>query len=61
MAHWLTNPASIHEDSGSVLALLRGLGIQCCREPWCRSQTWLESHVAVALVWASSCSSYSTL
>ena len=25
-------------------------GIQICCELWCRSQTWLESHIAVALV-----------
>ena len=31
------------------LALLRGLRIRHCRELWCRSQTQLGSHVAVAL------------
>ena len=30
------------------LALFRGLGIRRCHELWCRSQTWLGSHVAVA-------------
>ena len=30
------------------LASLSGLGIQCCRELWCRSQTWLGSPVAMA-------------
>ena len=31
------------------LASLSGLRIQCCRELWCTSQTWLGSGVAVAL------------
>ena len=31
-------------------ASLSGLRIQCCRELWCRLQTWLGSRVAVALV-----------
>ena len=40
------------------LALLSGLRMQSCHTLWCRSQTWLRSTVAV--VWARSCSSYST-
>ena len=39
------------------LASLSGLEIWCCRELWCRSKTQLSSHVAVAVVWAGSCSS----
>ena len=39
------------------LALLIGLGIRCCRELWCRSQTWLGSRVAVTLVQAGGYSS----
>ena len=39
------------------LASLSGLRIWYCRELWCRSQTWLGSHIAVAGVWASSCNS----
>ena len=31
------------------LASLRGLRIWRCRELWCRSQTWLGSHVAIAV------------
>ena len=31
------------------LALLSGLRTQHCRELWCRLQTWLGSHVAVAM------------
>ena len=40
------------------LALLSGLGIQCCRELWCRWQMWLGSGVAVAVAVAvaGSCS-----
>ena len=36
------------------LALLSGLRIRHCREVWCRSQTRLGSHNAVAVVQASS-------
>ena len=39
------------------LALLSGLRIQRCHELCRRSQMWLGSCVAVAVVWASSCSS----
>ena len=42
------------------LALLSGLRSQHCSELWCRSQTWLRSHVAVAVGWAGSWSSNST-
>ena len=41
-------------------ALLSGLRIQCCHELWCRSQMWLGSHIAVAVVQASSYNSDST-
>ena len=39
------------------LASLSGLTIRHCRELWCRSQMWLGSHVAVAVVQAGSYSS----
>ena len=39
------------------LASLSGLRIQRCRELWCRSQMWLGSGFAVAMVQAGSCSS----
>ena len=42
------------------LASLSGLRIRRCRELWCRLQTRLGSHVAVAVVQASGCSSDST-
>ena len=32
------------------LASLSGLRIQCCHELWCRLQTWLGSHIAVAVL-----------
>ena len=31
------------------LASFSGLRIQCCRELWCRLQTWLRSRIAVAV------------
>ena len=39
------------------LALLRGFRIPHCCELWCRSQTWLGSHISVAVLWAGSCCS----
>ena len=39
MAHWVKNPTSIHEDSGSV-ALLSGLRIQHCHKLWHRLKMW---------------------
>ena len=42
------------------LASLGRLRIQCCHELCCRSQMWLGSGVAVAVVSAGSCSSNST-
>ena len=46
----ITNPTGVHEDVGLILASLRGLRIQHCRKLWCRSKTWLGSHVVVAVV-----------
>ena len=54
----VTNPTSIHEDSGSIPALLSGLGIWRCQKLRCRLKTQLGSGMAVAV--ASSYSSNST-
>ena len=42
------------------LALLRGLRIWHCHEPWCSSKMWLGSHADVPVVQAGSYSSNST-
>ena len=41
------------------LASLSGLRIRRCHELWCRSQTWLRSSIAVAVVQAGRCNSNS--
>ena len=46
-----------HEVACLILGLARGLGIQHCPELQCRLQTQFGSQVAVAVAWASSCSS----
>ena len=54
-----TNPTNIHKDTGLIPGFASGLRIRHCHELWCRSQMWLGSgvDVAVAVVWAGSCSS----
>ena len=49
MAQQVINPAGIHGDAGLIPGSLNGLRIQRCPEQWCGSQTWLGSHVAVAV------------
>ena len=44
------NPTSIQEDVVRSLTLLSGLRTWCCHKLQCRSQTWLGSHIAVAVV-----------
>ena len=53
----VTNPTSIHVDSGLIPGPLSGLRIRRYRELQCRSQTWLGSGIVMAVVQASSCSS----
>ena len=55
-----TNLTSIHENAVWSLASFIGLRIQHCCELWCRFQRQLGSCVAVAVVYAGSCSSDST-
>ena len=44
------NPTRNQKVVGSIPGLTQWLGIQCCHELWCRSQTQLGSDVAVAVV-----------
>ena len=41
---------SNHEVVGSIPGLAHGLRTWHCRELWCRSQKWLRSSIAVAVV-----------
>ena len=53
MAQW----KQIWLASTRSLASLSGLRIWHCREPWCRSQTWIWSRIAVVVAEASGYSS----
>ena len=50
MVQWLTNPNSIHEVEGLIPGPAQWLRIWRFSELLCRSQMWLGSHVAVAVV-----------
>ena len=54
------NPTSMHEHAGLIPGLIQRLRIWWCHELWRRLKTWLGSLIAVAVVYASSCSSDST-
>ena len=49
VAQQLTNSTCIHEDTGSILGLAQFVKELACPELWCHLQTWLGSHIAVAV------------
>ena len=50
VAQQLTNPTSIHKNVGSIPSLAQRVKDLAFHELQCRSQTWLTSRVAVAVV-----------
>ena len=57
MAWWLTNPTRNHEISGLIPGLAQWVKDLALLELWCRLQTQVGSHVAVAVMSASCYSS----
>ena len=50
VAQQLTNPTRIHADVGLIPGLALWVKDPALRELWCRSQMWLGSYIAVAVV-----------
>ena len=50
VVQWLTNPIRNHEVAGSIPALAQWVKDLALLWLWCRSQMWLRSSVAVAVV-----------
>ena len=53
VVQWVKNQASIHEDGGLIPDLAQGVKDQALLQ----AAIWLRSGIAVAVVWAGSCSS----
>ena len=57
MTQYFTNETRIHEDVGSIPDLAQWVKHLAFHKLWCRLQTQLGSLIAVAVAWASGCSS----